>query len=231
MPLRCSRAFVIIRGRTNVLQIEGIVIEKEVRMFLFYDKDESAFENIKKHLEDGIEFWYARDLQDVLEYTEWRNFKKVIDKAKTACGNSGTSIDDHFVDVNKMVQIGSGADRIIDDIQLSRYACYLIVQNGDPRKEIIAIGQTYFAVKTRQQEVVENYDVLTEEKLRRDNIRGKNEANKTHFEVGAKVRQTIKELGGTMPEDLPTPEKSIQQIEKEQMARLKSEKDKLLLDE
>ncbi len=215
-----------------------------------------------------------------------------------------------------MVQIGSGADRFIDDIQLSRYACYLIVQNGDPRKEIIAIGQTYFAVKTRQQEVIENYDILTEdqkrlairneiiahnkalaeaanqagitkpveyaifqnygyrglyggmdmkaihkhkglkkshkildhmgstelaanlfratqteEKLRRDNVHGKDEANNTHYEVGAKVRQTIKELGGTMPEDLPTPKKSIQQIEKEQRTRLKSEKSKSMLDE
>ena len=287
-------------------------------MFFFYEKDESVFENIKKHLDDGIEFWYARELQDVLEYTEWRNFKKVIDKAKIACDNSGNSVEDHFVDINKMVQIGSGADRIVDDIQLSRYACYLIVQNGDPRKEIIAIGQTYFAVKTRQQEVIENYDILTEEqkrlairneiaahnkalaeaanqagitkpveyaifqnfgykglyggmdmkaihkhkglkkshkildhmgstelaanlfratqteeKLRRDKVCGKDEANKTHFEVGAKVRQTIKELGGTMPEDLPTPEKSIQQIEKEQMARLKekAKKGKLMLDE
>lgn len=281
-------------------------METEVYMFFFYDKDESVFENIKKHLEDGTEFWYARELQDVLEYTEWRNFKKVIDKAKIACDNSGNYVDDHFVDVNKMVQIGSGADRIVDDIQLSRYACYLIVQNGDPRKEIIAIGQTYFAVKTRQQEVIENYDILTEEqkrlairneiaahnkalaeaanqagitkpveyaifqnfgykglyggmdmkaihkhkglkksqkildhmgstelaanlfratqteeKLRRDKVSGKNEANRTHFEVGAKVRQTIKELGGTMPEDLPTPEKSIQQIEREQIVRLK----------
>lgn len=287
-------------------------------MFFFYEKDESVFENIKRYLDDGIEFWYARELQDVLEYTEWRNFKKVIDKAKIACDNSGNSVEDHFVDINKMVQIGSGADRIVDDIQLSRYACYLIVQNGDPRKEIIAIGQTYFAVKTRQQEVIENYDILTEEqkrlairneiaahnkalaeaanqagitkpveyaifqnfgykglyggmdmkaihkhkglkkshkildhmgstelaanlfratqteeKLRRDKVCGKDEANKTHFEVGAKVRQTIKELGGTMPEDLPTPEKSIQQIEKEQMARLKekAKKGKLMLDE
>ena len=293
-------------------------METEVYMFFFYDKDESAFENIKKHLEDGTEFWYARELQGVLEYTEWRNFKKVIDKAKIACDNSGNYVDDHFVDVNKMVQIGSGADRIVDDIQLSRYACYLIVQNGDPRKEIIAIGQTYFAVKTRQQEVIENYDILTEEqkrlairneiaahnkalaeaanqagitkpveyaifqnfgykglyggmdmkaihkhkglkksqkildhmgstelaanlfratqteeKLRRDKVYGKDEANKTHFEVGAKVRQTIKELGGTMPEDLPTPEKSIKQIEKEQMARIKAKEkaSELMVDE
>jgi len=287
-------------------------------MFFFYEKDESIFENIKGELEDGNEFWYARELQEVLEYTEWRNFLKVIDKAKIACENSGNIVEDHFVDVNKMVDIGSGAIRAIEEIQLSRYACYLIVQNGDPRKEVIAIGQTYFAVKTRQQEVIENYDILTEEqkrlairneiavhnkalaeaanqagitkpveyaifqnygykglyggmdmkaihkhkglkkshkildhmgstelaanlfratqteeKLRRENIKGKSKANKTHYEVGAKVRQTIKELGGTMPEDLPTPEKSIQQIEKEQMARLKvkAKKGKLMLDE
>ena len=126
-------------------------------MFFFYEKDESVFENIKKHLDDGIEFWYARELQDVLEYTEWRNFKKVIDKAKIACDNSGNSVEDHFVDVNKMVQIGSGADRIIDDIQLSRYACYLIVQNGDPRKEITTMPLRYsraFAIIKRRTNVL-----------------------------------------------------------------------------
>ena len=278
-------------------------------MFFFFDKDESIFENIKHAFEDGTEYWNARELQHVLEYTDWRNFLKVVDKAKIACENSGIFVEDHFVDVNKMVEIGSGAERVIEDIQLSRYACYLIVQNGDPRKEVIAIGQTYFAVKTRQQEIIENYDVLTEEqkrlairneivahnkalaeaakqagitepveyavfqnwgykglyggmdmraihqhkglkksqkildhmgstelaanlfratqteeKLRRDNVQGKAEANRTHYEVGAKVRQTIKELGGTMPEDLPTPEKSIKQIEREQEKKKLAEK-------
>ena len=129
-------------------------------MFFFFDKDESIFENIKHILEDGTEYWNARELQHVLEYTDWRNFLKVVDKAKIACENSGIFVEDHFVDVNKMVEIGSGAERTIEDIQLSRYACYLIMQNGDPRKEVIAIGQTYFAVKTRQQEIIENYDVL-----------------------------------------------------------------------
>ena len=278
-------------------------------MFFFFDKDESIFENIKHALEDGTEYWNARELQHVLEYTDWRNFLKVVDKAKIACENSGILVEEHFVDVNKSSPMPNGGTRIIDDVQLSRYACYLIMQNGDPRKEVIAIGQTYFAVKTRQQEIIENYDVLTEEqkrlairneivahnkalaeaakqagitepveyavfqnwgykglyggmdmraihqhkglkksqkildhmgstelaanlfratqteeKLRRDNIQGKSEANRTHYEVGAKVRQTIKELGGTMPEDLPTPEKSIKQIEREQEKKKLTEK-------
>lgn len=261
---------------------------------------EKTFENIKHINEYGEEFWYARELQQVLEYAKWENFSNVISKAKEACANSGFSIEDHFPDVRKMVEIGSGAERKIDDIMLSRYACYLIVMNGDPKKEVIAVGQTYFAVKTRQQEMIDDFDILTEEqrrlairnemikhnklladaankagvvepldyaifqnygykglyggmdmkgihkhkglrksqkildhmgstelaanlfratqteeKLRRENIKGKENANKTHYEVGAKVRKTIKELGGTMPEDLPTPDKSIKQIERE----------------
>lgn len=267
---------------------------------------EVTFENIKHTNEYGQEFWYARELQQALEYTEWRNFSAVIEKAKTSCSASGNEVDDHFVDVNKMVDIGSGTQREIDDIMLSRYACYLIVMNGDPRKQIIAVGQTYFAVKTRQQELVDNYDQLTEdqkrlairdeikrhnkslaeaaqmagvetsldyatfqnygymglygglkaqdikrrkglkksqdildhmgstelaanlfratqtdEKLRRENVQGKDAANRTHYEVGAKVRQTIADLGGTMPEDLPTPEKSVKQLAREQEKQLK----------
>ncbi len=267
---------------------------------------ENIFENIKHINEYGQEYWYARELQQALEYSEWRNFCKVIDKAKEACKGSNNAVSDHFVDVNKMVDIGSEAKRTLDDYQLSRYACYLIVQNGDPRKEIIALGQTYFAVKTRQQELIENYDSMTDDqkrlairremaehnkllvaaakdagvvtsldyatfqnfgymglyggltakdihahkglkknekildhmgyeelaanlfratqaeaKLKRDNIQGKAAANQTHFDVGAKVRQTIKELGGTMPEDLPTPEKSIKQLERAERKRLK----------
>ena len=261
---------------------------------------ESLFESIRHVNKYGQEFWYARDLQIALEYTEWRNFCKVIEKAKEACRGSNNAVSDHFVDVNKIVNAGA-TSKDIGDIQLSRYACYLIVQNGDPRKKVIALGQTYFAVKTRQQELIENYENLsedqkriairqemkehnkmlvaaakdagvettldyaifqnygymglygglkasdikerkglkksqdildymgyeelaanlfratqTEAKLRRENIQGKQEANKTHFEVGKKVRDTIKDLGGTMPEDLPTPEKSIQQLEREQ---------------
>lgn len=266
---------------------------------------ESLFESIRHINEYDQEFWYARELQIALEYTEWRNFCKVIDKAKEACNGSNNVVSDHFVDVNKIVSAGA-TSKDIGDIELSRYACYLIVQNGDPRKKTIALGQTYFAVKTRQQELIENYDNLTadqkrlairremaehnkmlvaaakdagvetsleyaifqnygymglygglkaqdikerkglkksqsildhmgyeelaanlfratqaEAKLRRDNVQGKDEANRTHFEVGKKVRDTIKELGGTMPEDLPTPEKSIQQLEREEKKKLK----------
>lgn len=266
---------------------------------------ESLFESIKHINEYGEEFWYARELQQALEYAKWGNFKKVIEKAKTACENSENIVENHFAEVGKMVDIGSGAERKLDDYELSRYACYLIVQNGDARKKVIALGQTYFAVKTRQQELIENYDSLnedmkrlairnemkahnkslaeaaqlagiseprdyaifqnkgyqglygglgqkeiharkglkksqnildhmgstelaanlfratqTDEKLRRDHIVGKEEANRTHFEVGQKVRQTIQDLGGTMPEDLPTPNKSIKQIERERQKRL-----------
>ena len=267
---------------------------------------EATFENIRHTNEYGQEFWYARELQQALEYSQWRRFEETIERAKTACLQSENSIEDHFANVGKMVSIGSGAQREIDDIMLSRYACYLIVMNGDPRKQIIAVGQTYFAVKTRQQELVDNYDQLTEdqkrlairdeikrhnkslaeaaqmagveasldyatfqnygymglygglkaqdikrrkglkksqdildhmgstelaanlfratqtdEKLRRENVQGKDAANHTHYEVGAKVRQTIAELGGTMPEDLPTPEKSVKQLAREQEKQLK----------
>ena len=258
----------------------------------------NTFEKIKHINEEGIEFWFARELQITLAYSEWRNFEMVITKAKDACETSGNHISDHFVDVNKMVSLGYGAQREIEDTMLSRYACYLIVQNGDPRKQVIAVGQTYFAVKTRQQELSENYEQLsedqkriairremaehnkslaeaaqqacvetsqeyaifqnqgykglygglgakeiharkglkksqqildhmgstelaanlfratqTDEKLRREKTQGKLAANKTHFEVGKKVRQTIGELGGTMPENLPTPNKSVWEIE------------------
>ena len=134
---------------------------EEINMY-----NEQVFEEIKHINEEGIEFWYARELQFVLQYTEWRNFLKIIEKAKTTCVTSENTLENHFVDVNKMVEIGSSAVREIQDIQLSRYACYLIVMNGDPRKEVIALGQTYFAIKTRQQELIENYDELTEDQKR-----------------------------------------------------------------
>lgn len=262
---------------------------------------EQTFEAIKHYNEDGQEYWLARELQPVLEYTQWRRFFDTIERAKLACSNSGYVVEDHFADVGKMVDIGSGAQREVDDVMLSRYACYLIVMNGDPRKEVIAVGQTYFAVKTQQQELIDHYDELTEdqkriairremkshnkslaeaahnagvvdsldhaifqnkgyqglyggltakdihtrkglkkgeqildhmgstelaanlfratqtdEKLRRENIQGKEKAFETHYEVGKTVRKTIQELGGTMPEDLPTPEKSVKQLESEQ---------------
>ena len=267
---------------------------------------DSVFESIKHINEYGQEFWYARELAKALEYKDFRNFEQSIFKAMDACKNSGYNISDHFGDATEMVSIGSGAERGFPSYMLSRYACYLIVMNGDPRKEVIAAGQTYFAVKTRQQELAEDYaqltgdqkrlairseikehnkslaaaaqqagvetpqeyavfqnygymglygglkaqdikarkglkksqDILdhmgstelaanlfratqTDEKLRRENIQGKAQANRTHYEVGAKVRQTIQDLGGTMPEDLPTPEKSIHQLAKEQEKRLK----------
>ena len=263
--------------------------------------NDETFESIKHVNEFNQEYWLARELQRVLEYTEWRNFAGIIDKAKEACKNSGIPVSECFVDVNKTSPMPNGGVKEIRDMMLSRYACYLIVMNGDPRKEVIAVGQTYFAVKTRQQELIEQYDQLsedqkrlairremaehnkslaeaaknagvqssldyaifqnagykglyggltakdiqerknlsknqnildhmgstelaanlfratqTDEKLRRENIQGKERANRTHYEVGKKVRQTIKDLGGTMLEDLPTPDKSIKQIEREQ---------------
>lgn len=184
---------------------------------------ESLFESIRHVNEYGQEFWYARDLQIALEYTEWRNFCKVIDKAKEACRGSNNAVSDHFVDVNKIVNAGV-TSKDIGDIQLSRYACYLIVQNGDPRKKVIALGQTQDILDYMgYEELAANLfrATQTEAKLRRENIQGKQEANKTHFEVGKKVRDTIKDLGGTMPEDLHTPEKSIQQLEREQKKKLK----------
>lgn len=237
----------------------------------------------------------------ILEYSEFRHFKPVIERAREACANSGNQPDDHFEDILDMVPIGSGAERKIEDVKLSRYACYLIVQNADPAKEIVALGQTYFAVQTRLQEirqmqeynqlstedekrlflrnemkkhniqladaakdagVIEPYDYAifqnhgymglyggldakgihqrkglkkkenildhmgstelaanlfratqTEEKLRRERIKGKSKANQTHYEIGKKVRKTIEEIGGTMPEDLPTAD-SIKKLEK-----------------
>lgn len=260
--------------------------------------NENVFESIKKINEYGMEYWTARELATVLEYTKWNNFVNVIEKAKDACKNSKNSILDHFADVGKMIDLGKGATREIEDLILSRYACYLIVQNADPSKEIVALGQTYFAIRTRESELNEEFQHLTEdarrvairkelaqhnkmladaakdagvsdnqeyaifqnygymglygglkaqdihkrkglkksqkildymgstelaanlfratqteEKLRREKIKGKQKANATHLEVGKKVRQTIKELGGTMPEDLPTPEESVVQIE------------------
>lgn len=255
----------------------------------------SAFEAAGQVDDDGNKFWLARDYATLLEYSDYRNFLNTMEKAKIACRNSGHDPLDHFVDVTEMVVIGSGAEREIDDVRLSRYACYLTAQNGDARKRPIAFAQTYFAIQTRRQEiqdaeeatylplsedqrrvllreeikehnkhlasaaknagVVQSLDFAifqtygykglyggldrigiqrrkglrakqnildhmgstelaanlfratqTEDKLRRENIRGKDAANRAHFEVGAKVRETIKDLGGTMPEALPPAE-------------------------
>ena len=273
--------------------------------------NESLFNAIKHVNEYGQEYWTARELFEILGYKQWRDFKKVIDKAVLSCQVSENNVTDHFARTRKMVNIGSGSRREIKDYNLSRYACYLIAMNGNPSVEEIALAQTYFAVKTRQQELIEHYDELsddnkrlairqemkkhnksladaahdagiiqpkdyaifqnagykglyggmtrqdihahkqlkksqdildymgheelaanlfratqTEAKLRRENIHGKESANKTHFSVGQKVRQTIKELGGTMPEDLPTPAKGIKQIEREQRRLLVCDKSK-----
>lgn len=265
----------------------------------------SPFEQIKRVREDGIEYWSARELARVLGYARWDKFKNAIQKAEIACENSGQSVEDHFSRVGNMVRIGSGAQRKIEDFQLSRYACYLVIQNADPAKEIVALGQTYFAVQTRRQEeadelaglseeqkrlylrgqlsshnkqladaayragVVQSIDFAifqdhgyaglygglkakeihrkkglkksqgildhmgseelaanlfratqTEAKLRREQLQGKEKANQAHYDVGRKVRQTIEELGGTMPEELPTPSESIQQLKRKEEKRL-----------
>ena len=261
-----------------------------------------TFDELKHINADGIEFWFARQLSKVLDYVEYRNFLPVIEKAKKACENSEQTVDDHFVEMHEMVPIGSGAERKMESFALSRYACYLIVQNADPSKSVIANGQTYFAMQTRRQEladdktfkqlsedqkrvflrdelrehnkllvataqdagvesnldfaIFQNHGYMglyggldakaihkkkelkksqkildhmgstelaanlfratqTEEKLKRDKIQGKDEANKTHYEVGKKVRETIEDIGGTLPEDLPTPDSSVKKLEKE----------------
>ncbi|MDR0779060.1 MAG: DNA damage-inducible protein D [Methanomassiliicoccaceae archaeon] len=275
------------------------------------------FEEIKHIRTDGSEYWSARELASVLNYTEWRNFVKVIEKAMIACDNSGHNIVHDFVDVNKMVDAGV-ASKSIKDYELSRYACYLIVQNGDPRKEVIALGQTYFAIQTHRQEIRDKFNQLdedrrrlvvrgevkhynqmlteaardagvitakefayfqnkgymglyggltvenirdkkglrirdkildfmgsaerganlfriiyTEDILKRDSIDNAEDANEVHNLVGREVREAIKRIRGTMPEDMPTPKKSISQIEKEQLAELKRKADEgsLILDE
>lgn len=266
----------------------------------------AAFEDAAEIDDDGVEFWEARRVQALLDYAKWDNFSEVVEKAKIACKSSGQEVSDHFAEVGKMVPLGSGAEREIVDLRLTRYACYLVAQNGDARKKPVAFAQTYFAIQTRRQEiqdddaaqftplpedqkrvllrdeikthnknlasaakgagVVEPLDFAifqtfgykglyggldrpgiqrakglrskqnildhmgstelaanlfratqTEEKLRRDNVKGKDAANQTHFEVGRKVRQTIAEIGGTMPEHLP-PAEDISKVER----RLKS---------
>ena len=260
--------------------------------------NETIFESIKHVDEDGNEYWYARELQKVLEYKRWDKFYNVIESAQVACSISNNNVLYHFSQVGKMIYLGKGGQRKISDYKLSRYACYLIAQNGDSRKKVIALAQTYFAIQTRIQELLEEeYNSLTEDekriyqrnqarkgnynlnktavnsgvkdlarfhnagykglyngettddifkrkklryredildnmgseeladnifriaqtdaKLKRDNVDNEYTANSVHFEVGKKVRNTIKELGGTMPENLPTPDKSLKELEKE----------------
>ena len=267
--------------------------------------NEIIFENIKHIDEYGNEYWYARELSKALEYKDWRNFQKVIDKAVLSANNSVSSEKDWLVEVNKQIKTGKGKKEIIKDYKLSRYICYLIVQNADPSKEIVALGQTYFAVQTRKQELTEkeyisltedekrfyqrnltrkgNYslnqtakscgvknfdkfhnagykglyngetandiakrkklryreDILdnmgseelaanlfritqTESKLKKDNIYGEEEANQTHYNIGKNIREVIAKNGGTMPEKLPTPKKSLKELEKQEIYKLTS---------
>ncbi|MEW1475933.1 DNA damage-inducible protein D [Escherichia coli] len=184
------------------------------------------FEEIKLINANGAEQWSARQLGKLLGYSEYRHFIPVLTRAKEASENSGHTIDDHFEEILDMVKIGSNAKRALKDIVLSRYACYLVVQNGDPAKPVIAAGQTYFAIQTRRQELADDeaFKQLREDEKRlflRNELKEHNkqlveaaqQANTTHFDVGSKVRQTIQELGGTMPEELPTPQVSIKQLE------------------
>ena len=156
---------------------------------------EKIFEDIKHIDEKGNEYWYARELQKVLNYTQWRRFEDVINKAKIACNNSNVDIFEQFVNVGKLSINVNGGKRIITDYKLSRYACYLIAQNGDPRKEVIALAQT-------------------DAKLKRDNVDNEYTANSVHYEVGKEVRNSIKRLGGTMPENLPTPKTSLKELDR-----------------
>ena len=185
--------------------------------------NETIFERIKHTNEYDKEYWYARELQVALHYKEWRKFSGVIEKAKTACDNSDINTHDHFVGVDKMVDIGSRAQRKQDDYKLSRYACYLIVQNADSRKKVVALGQTYFAVQTRKQELTEKeYDNLTEDEkrfyqrslTRKDNISSERAANETHYNIGKNIREVIAKNGGTMPEGLLTPKRSLKDLER-----------------
>ena len=260
--------------------------------------NETIFESIKHIDEDGNEYWYARELQKVLEYNQWRSINDLIKRAKVACKESENNVNYHFAVDRKMINLAKGATRNVIDYKLSRYACYLIVMNGNPKKEIIALAQTYFAIQTRKQELLEDeYNSLTEDekrfyqrdltkkgnnslnqtakkagvknfdkfhnagykglyngetandiakrkglryredildnmgsdelianlfrisqtnqKLINDNVQGEGNANEVHYNVGKKVRNAIADIGGTMPEYLPTPDKSLKELEKE----------------
>lgn len=160
--------------------IERIKMKKELVTEMY-----NSFDEIANETDDGVEFWFARDLQVVLGYKEWRNFFKVISKAKVSCETANSQCSDHFVEVNKMVPIGSGAEKEISDIMLSRYACYLIAQNGDPSKSEIAFAQAYFAFQTRKQELIEErIDDLQRIKARENLTEAEKEFSTTLFEHG-----------------------------------------------
>jgi DNA-damage-inducible protein D len=154
-------------------------MEKQLVIRLNKSFEDAAYQ------ENGVEYWMARDLQELLGYDEWRNFTNVIDKAKIACKNARQDVPDHFVDVNKMVPLGSGSERAIDDIMLTRYACYLIAQNGDPRKEQVAFAQSYFAFQTRKQELLEErIDLIERLHAREKLVATETELSKLIFERG-----------------------------------------------
>jgi len=276
----------------------------------------SPFEAIRREAEDGSEYWSARDLSKILGYATWDKFKNAIGKAEEACQNSGQAISDHFSHVGKLIRAGKGAQREIEDVLLSRFACYLLVQNSDPSKPIVALGQAYFAVQTRRQEladelaalpedqlrlvrrsqmfvlnnqlaeaaqgagVIETKDFaifqdhgyrglygglkardiharkglkknqeildhmgsdelaanafrasLTKQKIEREQIKGKDKANRAHHEMGNEVRETIKRAGATLPEDMTTPGKSIQQLQREEQKQLEQSQQPSLFEE
>ena len=267
---------------------------------------ENIFESIKHIDKNGVEYWEARELMKALKYSKWQNFKKSIDRAKTSCNLSSNEVLEHFTDVSKVLTVGNSATMKVEDYKLTRYACYLIVQNGDSRKVEIALGQTYFAVQTRKAELTEEYlkqyenlsedekrmrkrkeiktenyelnqvakasgvknfdkfhnagykglyngetaadiaerkglryreDILdnmsndelianefrislTKQKIKNENIVGEKNATDTHYLVGKAIRNTIKDLGGTMPEELPIPSKSIKELKKEELRKI-----------
>jgi DNA-damage-inducible protein D len=278
----------------------------------------SPFDAIRKIADDGSEYWSARELYKLLGYSTWQKFQRAIEEAKIACENSGQAIADHFNLQVNLIKAGKGARRPTEDYHLTRYACYLIVQNADPNKPIVALGQTYFAYQTRRQEIADELDIMglpedqkriimrsmmstfnvrlaetaqlagvieprdfatfqdhgymglyegrrendihahkqlqpdekildfmgseelvanmfratqADAKMKRDQVKTKGQANITHYRVGQEIRETIKRLGGTMPEDLPTPEKSIQELQREEKQRLKQGPQPPLLEE
>ena len=288
-----------LRLKIRIYRLKLVVHRKEDdKMNEIKEYTEKVFDDIKHIDENNNEYWFARELQNVLGYHQWRSINELIERAKAACKESKFNIDDHFALHRKMIKLAKGAKRNVVEYKLSRYACYLIVMNGNPKKEIIALGQTYFAVQTRKQELSEKeYNELTEDekrlyrrnqarrgnynlnktavnsgvkdlarfhnagykglyngetaddifkrkklryredildnmgseeladnifriaqtdaKLKRDNVDNEYTANSVHYEVGKEVRNSIERLGGTMPENLPTPEKSLKELDKE----------------